>query len=73
MLESAMQRALCSRKAQLGLLAGLLVSSEALYLALLRLNAVNGIRPVLFFLCPDGGPVCSLRGGVLDCSSHAGT
>lgn len=45
-----MQRALCSGKARLGLLVGLLVSSEAIYLALLRLNAVNGIRSVLFFL-----------------------
>ena len=36
------------------LLAILLVASEALYLALLRLNAVNGARPVIIFLAVLG-------------------
>lgn len=35
----------------LGGLAGLLILSEAVYLALLRLDAVNGWRPVLTFWC----------------------
>ena len=32
------------------LLVGLLVSSEILYLAMLRLDAANGVRPVITFL-----------------------
>ncbi|MEE8201453.1 MAG: glycosyltransferase 87 family protein [Candidatus Acidoferrales bacterium] len=39
-----------SRRARLWWLAGLLVSAEVLYLAMLRLDAVNGLRPVLMFL-----------------------
>ena len=39
-----------SRRARLWWLAGLLVSSEVLYLAMLRLDAINGVRPVLAFL-----------------------
>ena len=37
------------------LVAGLLIASEALYLTLVRLNAVNGVRPVTVFLATLGG------------------
>ncbi len=39
-----------TKQAQLWLLGALLVASECLYLLLLRLNAINGLRPVLTFL-----------------------
>lgn len=44
-----------SRRAQLCALAVALVVSELLYLVLLRLDAVNGVRPVLVFLALMGG------------------
>jgi hypothetical protein len=39
-----------TKQARLWLLGGLLLASEGVYLALLRLNAINGLRPVLSFL-----------------------
>lgn len=39
-----------TKQARLWLLGALLLASESLYLALLRLNATNGLRPVLTFL-----------------------
>jgi len=37
-------------RARLGILVGLLLASETLYVALARSNAINGVRPVLTFL-----------------------
>lgn len=37
------------------LAAGMLLASETLYLSLLRLDAINGVRPVLIFLATLGG------------------
>ena len=39
-----------TKQARLWLMGGLVLASEGLYLALLRLNAINGLRPVLSFL-----------------------
>jgi hypothetical protein len=44
-----------TQRARLGILCVLLLASEGLYVALLRLDATNGLRPVLSFLGLLGG------------------